>query len=292
MRRLLVFLVLPLMACPAEVVLGRYRLNGPLDAGTPLDAGANDAAVAFDAGVPDGGADGGLVDSGVPFASLEVSLTGAVVLEQGETTTWSLQLHNPGTLTALRARAVITKPPDFAFLGSTGCALSATEATCDLGDVDAGATVTATLDLNANGEYGWNSFDVTTTFLDGGTQLLNAGIAETPPGGVAVNVLPQVLDVTGCRGMNIRAFSQCVPGSTTIERYELFVDGGLTDDAGYDGLWGQSNHQRNVAFRFRDIATGQLQGGFVGASVSAQCFEGVIDVGGVHYVGAWRACVP
>lgn len=328
----LILIAAALAGCNADVVLGRNFPadaaladagddggTGQLDGGTTdggaldggADAGGSDAGTdggvdaGLDAGLDagqDGGADAG-VDAGVDAgtdagvdagpANLRLDLTGPLVVQAADPGTFTATLTNSGGVASAPQLVVITFPPGLTFVSATGgCASSAaTEVSCDLGMVPALSSVSgsATVTVFApDSGLGWHQVSAAAGPLDASTPLSATGVGAL----VLQVVAPRLLKVDACFGSNLYSYSQCTPASLVSATVMLLADGGIDSlDAGYYGQWGQSPHLRNLGFRF--MAPPNINGTrFSGASVSATCFEGVVDNPmGTHNVGAFQGCL-
>ena len=280
-------LVAALSSCRSDVVIAIYdELVETPDAGN--DAGASDAGTP-DAGAPDAGVDAGLAD-------LALSLSGLQVIEvDAGPSLFVLSAFNSGNSDALDCSVTLGLPTGVTVAPPPHCTATATTLTCDGGTVAAGATALTSAPLRFTLSPRW--FDLAGQVSSSSPELTGTNnqatqvVAVTPAGVMPIVIAgDRLMTLTFCSGTNITAFSQCVSGSQLTEIITLFSDGGIADDIGYPGFWGQSAHQRNLAFRFDDGTTRGAS--YSGGSVSAVCFEGVFDnFAGVANSGAWRGCL-
>ena len=263
-------------ACDTEVVLGLFR------------------EVVADAGVADdGGAAFGSQDAGTP--DLTLASNGLWLVEVGEDYVVDLTVRNPGSGLAQDTSIDLSWPMGGTFVSSPDCVGTVVSARCGVGAVDARASkrVSATVNLGPSPRWLELSARAFSSSLDQNPadNYLDVPIALTPVGLAPVALTGErSFTVQSCFGRTITTFSQCMAGSLQTGQALLHADGGLEDPTGVFGFWGQSTHQRNVAWRYvnRDGSRGSS---FVGASVSATCFEGVFDDTSAVTSGAWRGCL-
>lgn len=264
---------------------------GTLDAGSS-DAGPSDAGVA-DAGAPDaGGVDAGL-DAGPP--DLLPELFGVLAVERGDTVIFNAGVRNSGASTALDASVSLTIPLGLSFRSGAGCTASTPQlVVCQVGDLVAQSVSTSALTLAADAGLGWRSIQAVVASETPDPQASNdTGNFQLAVTGVGTNVFtinaPRPAALDACFGPAVTSFSMCTPASLLSSLVTLLPDGGMdTRDAGFQGVWGQSMHQRNVAFRFY---FGTINGrGYAGAAVSVLCAEGIIDAAPT-LPGAFRLCL-
>jgi len=262
------------------------------------DGGAGDGG-AGDGGAGDAGFDAGSLGDGGP-ADLELTLTGDLVIDQLSVASYVARVANLGGSTAADASVRVTLPPGLALRSSVVCARAGDGGllVCPVGDVPPGVTsTTAAFVLDTDAGPGWRDLtaSVTTASLDvdAGNDSTTFFMAVTVPSALVFPVVsgfPRLVDITFCVGTGLTSFSQCTVSSYVTGSIELQSDGGLESDAGFYGQWGQSPHQRNLAFRFY---YGTIVGSrFAGVATSASCFEGFIDSNGVYQRGVYQACLP
>lgn len=281
-------------------------LDGGLDAGMG-DAGMPDASVG-DAGTPDasvmdaGAPDAGSADAGGLDASIDAGppdllpeLAGVLAVERGDTLIFNAGVRNAGASTAVDASVSLTIPLGLSFRSGAGCTASTPQqVVCLVGDVPAQSTSSSALTLAADAGLGWRAIqalvasetpDLLPTNDTGSFQLAVTGVGTN----LFVVNAPRPAALDACFGPAVTAFAMCTPASLLSSVVTLLPDGGMdTRDAGFNGVWGQSTHERNVAFRFY---FGTLQGrGYAGAAVSAVCAEGIIDAAPT-LPGAFRLCL-
>lgn len=249
------------------------------------DAGSDAGEIATDAGAIDAGP-----------ADVVLSLSGLQVLEaDAGPSLFALRVLNAGGSDALSTTVTLGLPGGVSATALSGCTATATTLTCDAGTVTSRAAVLSSPSLTFELSPRWFELagQVTTSSpeLSTANNQATRAVAVTPPGLMPIIITgDRLLTVTFCTGTNISVFSQCVSGSQLTEVISLFADGGVLDDTFFPGFWGQSAHQRNLAFRFDDGTTRGAS--YSGGSVSTLCFEGVFDdFAGVANSGAWRGCL-
>ncbi|MBL8933032.1 MAG: hypothetical protein JNM69_00675 [Archangium sp.] len=292
-------------------------VDAGVDDGSVMDAGAVDAGVddggVMDAGAVDAGADaGGVMDAGTdagaadaggaPDASVDAGppdllpeLFGVLAVERGDTVIFNAGVRNTGAGTALDASVSLSIPFGLSFRSGAGCTASTPQqVVCQVGDLAAQSVATSALTLAADAGLGWRSIQALVASETPDPQTSNdTAIFQLAVTGVGANVFtvnaPRAVSLDACFGSAVTAFSMCTPGSLLSSVVVLLPDGGIdTLDAGYQGVWGQSMHQRNVAFRFY---FGSIAGrGYAGAAVSALCAEGIVDAAPT-LPGAFRLCL-
>lgn len=129
--------------------------------------------------------------------------------------------------------------------------------------------------------------------LDSSNNAATHAVAVAQVGLVPVSIVPpepRLADVSICVGTLITTYAQCVPGSRVGFQFLLRGDGGWGEaDGGVEAQWVSANQGRNITFL---NPASPWTTGYIGASVSATCFEGVIQNGaGRPYAGAFRACL-
>jgi hypothetical protein len=293
MHRRALLLVLCAAACDLDVLVGRNFAGpdgGTADGGT-ADGGTADGGTA-DGGTADGGDfDGGVADSGTADAgpaSLIFGLDGTLVVQRGDTATYVATLFNDGGQASVPQLASLGFPSGVTFVSGTSCTGDGGAASCVFGPAAPAAAVSASAVAAVDAGLGWH--DVTGSHA---AASVIVPLAVTGTGGFVVPISgPRFLDVSACFGTNIMSYAQCTPPSLTMERILLLPDGGIDGaDGGVAGVWGQSAHQRNLALRFLFVSTAMRGTSLAGASVTAVCFQGVIDdPQGVHFAGAWEGC--
>ena len=324
-------LLLALGACAEDVVIGRYRATNTQDSGSPdgggaFDAGANDGGPtaadggandggsldggSVDAGPGDGGSDGGQADAGTLDAgpNLTATLTGEWVLQvDAGPQQWRLEVGNAGSSDVSAPVVLLSFAPAVSISGP-GCSDAGPlndggpSMRCLVGPLAAGAMVPVALTVEVRSSN-QQLYAVTAEVLAApGEATLDDNldrhpIALTPvaASSIAINA-PRVMAASLCAGTNIFSFAQCVPGSRLNERFLLEADGGFHDvDAGMPagtgwlGRWALGAGGTNIVLMEPDSV---IPYGWVGATVSTTCFEGVIQTGaGRPYAGAWRGCL-
>ncbi|MBM4782659.1 MAG: hypothetical protein GQE15_33705 [Archangiaceae bacterium] len=284
-----------------------------VDDGGGLDAGAFDAGVdggaMTDAGAPDGGLtdagatdsgvfDGGVLDAGALDAGppdLLPELFGVLAVERGDTVVFNAGVRNTGGSAALDASVSLTIPLGLSFRSGAGCVASTPQrVVCQVGDLAAQGVTTSALTLAADAGLGWRSIQALVASETADPQSSNdTATFQLAVTGVGTNVFtisaPRPAALDACFGSAVTAFAMCTPASLLSSLVTLLPDGGIdTRDAGYEGVWGQSTHERNVAFRFY---FGTIAGrGYAGAAVSATCAEGIVDAAPT-LPGAFRLCL-
>ena len=324
-------LLLALGACAEDVVIGRYRATNAQDSGNPdgggsfdggpiapdgggndagsLDAGPNDGGTGgglVDAGQVDGGSDAGLVDAG---PNLTATLSGEWVLQvDAGPQQWRLDVGNVGS-SAVNAPVVLLSFVPAVSISGAGCSDAGPlsdggpSMRCALGPLAPGANVPVPLTvevLSSTLQY----YPVTAEVLPapGETALSDNldrhPLALTPAATSSISVnAPRVMAASLCAGTNIFSFAQCVPGSRINDSFALLLDGGfygvdagMGPGTGWLGRWALGAGGTNIVFMPPESAAPPY--GWVGASVSSTCFEGVIQTGsGRAYGGAWRGCL-
>lgn len=250
-------------------------------------------------GTAGGASDGGLGDAG---PDLSVSLVGPlIVVADAGAQTWQLRVANSGTVDVSRPSVRLQVRPAALFSGcdDAGVVLidGGMEITCLTADALAGGVSTASfaLDLGTTLRFTDLAADVlpVTGELDASNNGATHAVAVAQVGLVPVSVFPpdpRLVDVTICVGTFITSYAECVPGSRIGYQFLLRGDGGWgLADAGVRAAWFSDNQGRNITFL---NPTSPWTTGYIGASVSASCFEGVIQNGaGRPYGGAFRACL-
>ena len=275
--------------------------GGVTDAGTS-DAGVDDGGVT-DAGFADAGTpDAGAADAGGPDASIDAGppdllpeLAAVLAVERGDTVIFNAGVRNTGASTAIDASVSLTIPLGLSFRSGAGCtASSPQQVVCQVGDIGSQSASSSALTLAADAGLGWRSIQAVVASGTPDPQSANdAASFQLAVTGVGTNLFlvnaPRPAALDACFGPAVTAFSMCTPASLLSSLVTLLPDGGMdTRDAGFQGVWGQSTHQRNVAFRFY---FGSLNGrGYAGAAVSALCAEGIVDAAPT-LPGAFRLCL-
>lgn len=262
-------------ACDTEVVLGLFR--------EVADAGV----------VDDGGTAFGSQDAGTP--DLTLASNGLWLVEVGEDYVVDLSVRNPGSGLVRDTSVDLSWPMEVTFLASSECVAGPQSARCDAGVLMPGASTRVALRLNLGPSPHWLELS-TRAFSSSRDQnpadnYLPIFVALTPAGAMPVALSGErSFTVQSCFDRTITSFSRCMAGRIQTGQVLLHADGGVEDPVGVFGFWGQSTHQRNVAWRYlnRDGSRGSS---FVGASVSATCFEGVFDDTSAVTSGAWRGCL-
>lgn len=270
---------------------------GVVDGGM-VDAGADDAG-AVDAGDLDGGLDAG-ADAG---PDLVLSLVGDWVLEvDAGAQAWQLTVFNAGQ---------VGVGPQTIELG-VAPAVVVTSASClDAGPgPDGGSRLRCTVGSLA--PMAGSPLDLSLEVVGGTLRFyeLTAEVAAAPgelvvannrlrqpigltQGGLGAVVVspPRDIALEACFGSVLTSFSQCVPSSLIVGTGRLVSDGGFLDDAGTPGTWRMGASGRNIVL-MPPLGAAAPFSGYVGASVSATCFEGVVQSSaGRAYIGAWRGCL-
>ncbi len=260
------------------------------DAGTDagLDAGDDGGVDAgTDAGI-DAGFDAGF-DAGPP--NLRLELRGPLTIELGTTETYFAVVSNDGGQDSMPISVSVAFPGEAAFVSGSGCVKNGVALDCDAGVVSAFVGSAApSAQITVTGDAGRTWYQVT---AQAGVLTATKPLVVT---GVGVMALPIIgrrdADVTACFGSNIFSYSQCTPASLIYDHITFLPDGGMTADAGYAGIWGQSPHLRNLGFRLLNPFDGGIGTSFSGASVDSTCFQGVItSPQGMLYIGGFRACL-
>lgn len=263
-------------ACGAEVVLGLFR-DVP-------DAGL----------VDDGGTAFGSQDAGTP--DLTLINTGPWLVETGTDYVVDLTVRNPGSGPALDTSIDLGWPMAGTFISSPDCTANVLSARCSVGLVAAQSSrrISSTLNLGPSPQWLDLSARAFSSSLDQDPtdNYLVVPVALTPAGTMPVALTGErSFTVQSCFDRTITNFSRCMAGRIQSGQVLLHADGGVEDPVGVFGFWGQSTHQRNVAWRYLN-RDGTRGASFIGGAVSATCFEGVFDDGrGGVTSGAWRGCL-
>lgn len=265
-------------ACDTEVVLGLFREVVIADAGV----------------VDDGGTASGSQDAGTP--DLTMVNSGLWLVETGTDYVVDLTLRNSGSGPALDTSIDLGWPMDSTFVSSPDCAANVLSARCGVGVVAAQSTKRVASTLNLGPSPHWLEISVrafsASVDQNPADNYLVVPVALTPAGLMPVALTGErSFTVQSCFDRTITSFSRCMAGRIQTGQVLLHADGGVEDPAGVFGFWGQSTHQRNVAWRYLN-RDGTRGASFVGGSVSATCFEGVFDdSSGAVTSGAWRGCL-
>jgi len=217
-------------------------------------------------------------DAGPP--DLLVALEAPLCLEIGATSTAMLTIQNLGG-SASSVVASVQLPAGTTFISAPGCiSAGATQVQCDGGTLSTGARLDVPLSLT------WP--------LTSGTRRLVATVASwsatTTGGTIVIPMAPPRIFDGSCTGTNLMSYAQCTPPSLLFGRLWPVADAGVENDGGVPGRWQQSTSQRNLCMKFDGPMGGTI---FYGVSVSAGCFEGLIDNFEIPEprVGAWRGCL-
>lgn len=273
----LVALAGALSACDTEVVLGLFR------------------EVVADGGVvDDGGTSSGAQDAGTP--DLTLTNDGLWLLQTGTDYVVDLTLRNSGSAAALDSSIDLGWPMDSTFVSSPDCVANVLSARCSVGAVTAQTSKRVSSRLNLGPAPHWLELSAraVSSSIDQNPadNSVVIPVALTPAGAMPVALTGErSFTLESCFDRTVTAFSRCMAGRIQLGQVLLHADGGVEDPTGAFGFWGQSTHQRNVAWRYvaRDGTRGAS---FVGGSVSATCFEGVFDDNsGAVTSGAWRGCL-
>lgn len=213
---------------------------------------------------------------------------------------WQLTVTNSGSVDVLRPAIRVQVRPAANFTGCEDAGIvtidGGMEIICRATDTLAGGVGTASFSLELGTTLRFT--DIAAEVLPVVGELDSANNSATRPVGVAqvgavpVTILPpepRLADVMICAGTLITSWAQCVPGSRLGFQFLLRADGGWGEaDAGVRAQWFSANEGRNIAFI---NPTGPGTAGYLGASVSPLCYEGVIQTTVRVYGGAFRACL-
>jgi hypothetical protein len=280
MRRTALLVSVLFAGCDSDVIIGRY-LNGPDGGGASTDGGASD-----------GGAD----DGGQP--DLTLRFTGPFVIQQGTTETWQHEVRNTEGGSALSVMVAVTLPSGVSVV--SGCGAVDGGARCDAGTIGPVSVLAVPALYTTDAGVGWRTVtgavSTPTAELNASNNTATFPIAVTGAGATPVPITgTRQLNLSACFGSNITSYAQCTAGSLVQGSMLLLDDAGVdTLGQGYAGFWGQSPHQRNLAFRFLNLVTGNTEFSYAGSAVDAGCFEGLIDVppdSGTISSGAWQGCL-
>lgn len=213
---------------------------------------------------------------------------------------WQLTVTNSGDVGVTRPAIRLRVRPSANFTGCEDAGIvtidGGMEIICRATDALAGGVGTASFSLELGTTLRFT--DIAAEVLPVIGELDSANNSATRPVGVAqvgavpitiVPPEPRIADVMICVGTLITSWTQCVPGSRIGFQFQLLADGGWGEaDAGVRAEWFSSNEGRNIAFI---NPTGPGTAGYLGASVSPLCYEGVIQTTLRVYGGAFRACL-
>jgi hypothetical protein len=220
---------------------------------------------------------------------------GEIVVQRGDLLLFNAGARNLGGSDARDASVTLTIPLGLSWRAGPCTPTSPQRAVCALGDIPSGGVSSAPITLAADAGLGWRSVQLVAATESPDSQDANdvssVRVAVTGLGAQVVPVnAPRPAFLEACFGTGLTSFSVCTPASLLSSPVLLLPDGGVdTLDAGFDGLWSQSPHQRNIGFRFYFGAIFGRQ--YAGASTTATCFEGVIDTTTTFETGAFRLCL-
>ncbi len=231
-----------------------------------------------------------------------MSLSGPfIVVADAGAQPWQLTVTNSGTVDVLRPAVRLQVRPAANFTGCEDAGVlpfdGGMEITCRTTDALAGGAGTASFSLELGTTLRFT--DLTADVLpvageiDSSNNAATHAVAVAQVGLVPISIFPpepRLTDVSVCVGTLITTYAQCVPGSRIGFQFLLHADGGWGEaDAGVEAEWVSANQGRNLLFI---NPRGTQTTGYIGASVSATCFEGVLQNGaGRPYAGAFRACL-